>query len=57
LTNAAIDQATADDKSKTPAIPTLVGYGFSDGAVDISGQARPSFYQKEARALRDLPLN
>jgi hypothetical protein len=26
---------------KLPALPTVVGYGFGDGAVDISGQALP----------------
>jgi hypothetical protein len=41
LTNAAIDEATAYVKAKIPTIPTLVGYGFGDGAVDISGQALP----------------
>jgi hypothetical protein len=41
LTNAAIDEATAYVKSKIPAIPTVVGYGFGAGAVDISGQALP----------------
>jgi hypothetical protein len=41
LTNAAIDQATAYVKSKIPAIPTVVGYGFGDGAVDISSQPLP----------------
>jgi hypothetical protein len=41
LTNAALDTATAYVKSKIPAIPTIVGYGLSPGAVDISGQALP----------------
>ena len=41
LSNAAIDTATAYVKSKLPLIPTVVGYGFGDGAVDISGQPLP----------------
>jgi hypothetical protein len=41
LTNSAIDTATAYVKSKIPAIPTVVGYGFGAGAVDISGQPLP----------------
>jgi hypothetical protein len=41
LTNSAIDTATAYVKSKIATIPTVVGYGFGDGAVDISGQALP----------------
>ncbi|HJQ34671.1 MAG TPA: hypothetical protein VJ866_20995 [Pyrinomonadaceae bacterium] len=41
LTNSAIDTATAYVKSKISTIPTVVGYGLSDGAVDISGQALP----------------
>jgi len=41
LTNSAIDTATAYVKSKISNIPTVVGYGLSDGAVDISGQALP----------------
>ncbi len=42
LTNAALNEATAYVKSKLPAIPTVVGYGFGDGSVDISQQALPS---------------
>jgi hypothetical protein len=41
LTPAAIDQATAYVKSKIASIPTVVGYGFGDGAVDISTQPLP----------------
>jgi hypothetical protein len=41
LTNTALDTATAYVKSKLPSIPTVVGYGFGDGAVDISAQALP----------------
>jgi hypothetical protein len=41
LTNSAIDTATAYVKSKIPTIPTVVGYGFGVGAVDISTQALP----------------
>lgn len=41
LTNAALDTATAYVKSKIPAIPTIVGYGLSPSAVDISGQSLP----------------
>jgi hypothetical protein len=41
LTNSAIDTATAYVKSKIPAIPTVVGYGFGAGAVDISAQPLP----------------
>ena len=41
IPNASIDTATAYVKSKIPAIPTVVGYGFGDGAVDISAQALP----------------
>jgi hypothetical protein len=42
LTPAAVDQATAYVKSKLATLPTVVGYGFGDGAVDISTQALPT---------------
>lgn len=42
LSPAAIDAATAYVKSKLPALPTVVGYGFGDGSVDISAQPLPS---------------
>jgi hypothetical protein len=42
LTNAALNEATAYVKSKLPALPTLVGYGLSPGAVDISAQTLPT---------------
>jgi hypothetical protein len=41
LPNSSIDAATAYVKSKIPTIPTVVGYGFGAGAVDISTQALP----------------
>jgi hypothetical protein len=41
LPNVSLDQATAYVKSKLPAIPTVVGYGLSPGAVDISAQSLP----------------
>jgi hypothetical protein len=42
LSNTALDTATAYVKSKIATIPTVVGYGFGDGAGDISGQALPT---------------
>ena len=37
IPNSSIDTATAYVKSKIPSIPTVVGYGFGDGAVDVTG--------------------
>lgn len=37
----AVDQATAYVKSKIATIPTVVGFGFGDGSVDISAQPLP----------------
>jgi hypothetical protein len=41
LSPAAVDQATAYVKSKIATIPTVVGFGFGDGSVDISAQPLP----------------
>jgi hypothetical protein len=41
LAPATIDQATTYVKSKITSIPTVVGSGFGDGAVDISTQPLP----------------
>ncbi len=42
LGSAALDTATAYVKSKVPALPTVVGYGFGDGSVSIAGQTLPT---------------
>lgn len=42
LNNAALDTATAYVKSKIATIPTIVGYGLSDGSVSIAGQSLPT---------------
>jgi hypothetical protein len=51
ISAAAIDTATAYVKSRVPNLPTVVGYGLSQGSVDITGQPLP--VQPDAIAFWD----